>query len=199
MRSMWMMLGLSAAVMVSSLGRDDDDGPQNTGGQGPTCGSQASPELLELIDIQPAAGSTVENTAIVHGFTIVDAPPIPAQMELNFLLPAPQHSAGNPVGMLRFWVTPQGANTRFESEPFAWTSAPANVYMHLPDPFEGDGESCWYSFPESLFDYAIIPGAGGSGAGGGSGGGGGEAGAGGGGGEAGGGGAGGAGGAAGGG
>lgn len=161
----------TCAVPLAACG-DDTGGTDGAGGGGasngagggtPACGTQSDPTVLTLRDVTPAPGTSVAGDAIVHGFTIVDAPGIVQQ--LTFQLAA-THTAGLPVPeQLAFTITQQGADLVYTAEPVAWSTAPSHVELSLTDLFEVDG--CVFAFPAPLFSYDVEPGGGEGGAGGG--------------------------------
>ena len=159
-------IGMCVAMASVPLGcGGDDDG--GGGGQAPSCGTAANPEAVVLTDVQPAAGSTVDNVAILHAFTVVDSPGMfeTFTFELNIL-----HTAGSPVpGSFSFTITPEGANHRYEAHPIVWASPPGNVSMIVNDVYQTP-DGCAYRLPAPLFAYSVTAGGGGSGGTGGTGG-----------------------------
>jgi hypothetical protein len=64
--------GVAAAALALGCGGDDTSAGSTSGG---SCADTATtPTVLTLADVQPAAGASVPNEGIVHGFTVVQAP-----------------------------------------------------------------------------------------------------------------------------
>lgn len=116
---------------------------------------------MTLADVAPAAGSSVLNTAIVHAFTVKDAPgQFPA---FSLLMPGGKHTAGSAsVSPWKFAVTMQGADVHYAAEPLVWQTAPGEVYVQIPERFQSQ-DGCVYAFPDPVFQYSITEGGGGAG------------------------------------
>lgn len=172
-------VALAACLSLAACGDDSADGgagggaSEGAGAGTPGCGTASDPTLLTLRDVSPVPGSTVAGDAVVHAFTIVDAPGLIQQ--LTFQLPA-AHTAGTPdPAQLAFTITQDGADLVYTAAPVAWSTVPAHVELSVTGAFEADG--CVYAFPSPLFSYDVEPGEGAGGAGGGGEGGSGEGGA----------------------
>ncbi|HSN97653.1 MAG TPA: hypothetical protein VLS89_05120 [Candidatus Nanopelagicales bacterium] len=162
-------LPLAAVFVVSTLvagcGGDDDGGAG--GGSSSDCGTLSSPTVLELRDVTPAAGETVQNGGIVHAFTVVSAPGLFQSIALAL---GSEHTAGTPdPSSVQVSAQQEGQDIRYEAEPMTWATAPGRVELGIPTVYQ-DSEGCVYAFPSPLFSYEVE--AGGGGAGGGAGGGG---------------------------
>lgn len=148
-----------AASLVATFGCSDSEttGAEDDGGEGgsaPTCGDFANATVLQLSDVTPAAGASVPNMDIVHGFTVLGGAAITFE-NMNFLLPGDTHSAGSAMGAAQFMVSAAGENdARIEFSPITWEVAPGNVYMIVQDRHL-DSAGCNYTLPQPLFDYAI--------------------------------------------
>jgi hypothetical protein len=140
-------IGCSFAILllVGCSGGDGGDDDK------PNCGTAAAPVELQLVDIQPARGSSVANDAIVHSYTVVG---IRALFEPDFVLPA-AHTAGAP-DTPQLLVTPQaqGDDVTYTLAPLRWTSAPANVVIEAKS-LQQTSDGCIYRFPSPLFSYSI--------------------------------------------
>jgi len=174
-----MRAGTCAGIVVAlsflavGCGDDDADGDDGSGGSQSSCGTAASPDVLTLTAVAPAAGATVPANGVVHTFTIVDTPGTFSQFTFAF---DASHTAGTPdPPSFQLLATPEGDDLRFVANPVTWSNAPGTVHLDVQDVYEFP-DGCVYAFPSPLFDYQVEPGGGGGGAGGGAGGAGGGAG-----------------------
>ncbi|MCC6551428.1 MAG: hypothetical protein IT372_00215 [Polyangiaceae bacterium] len=158
------LLALALATLAAGCG-DDGDSSSGGGGSTPGCGTTTEPTVLELRDVTPAAGSSVENDAIVQAFTVVAAPGVFQTMTFT---PGDGHTAGTTdPASLQYTATPQGADIRYEITPVTWINAPSHVEIRIDNLYQ-DTKGCVFAFPEPLFSYDVTPaGGGGGGAGGG--------------------------------
>lgn len=157
MRHAWMFgLALVATLGCSDSESTAEDGDDGGGGSAPTCGDFANATILELTDVTPAAGSSVQNLDIVHGFTVLGGASITFQ-NMNFLLPGESHTAGSAMGTAMFTVSGAGeADARIDFSPITWEVAPGDVYMIVQDRHL-DSAGCNYTLPQPLFTYAVTP------------------------------------------
>lgn len=156
----------AAAVLAVGCGGDDDTGAGSTSG-GSCADAATTPTVLQLADVQPAAGASVPNEGIVHAFTVVQAPGLFQSFTFVFN-PAHTANTSDPVTM-SFTVTQQGADIRYQAAPVSWAEAPSRVDLRVAERYQGDG-AC-YVLPDPLFAYDVVPAGGGGGAGGAGGGG----------------------------
>jgi hypothetical protein len=139
MRAYW--VGLVGLVL---LGCGDDDSNDNL----PNCGTIQNPDLLELADVEPAAGSSVPNQNIVHRFTIVGSVGV-EQPALGF---SPVHTAGEPAPAFA-WSRLAGS-LQYTSNGVTWANAPATVEIESAAKYQAP-DGCVYAFPTPMFAYEI--------------------------------------------
>ena len=153
-------------VACSDDEQTDDDGTSGGGSGGATCGTATNPTLFEVGYVTPAAGSSVPNENVIHGFTIKNAPASITMFTLAF---GAEHTAGYPDPMQVFFtIMPMGADLRYEAMPMIWEHAPGEVELNIAETFKTPDE-CFYAFPSPLFRYSLtMGGAGGAGGAGGS-------------------------------
>jgi len=137
-----------ASLVVSACGESEEG--ESDGGSG--CGTAADPVVLSVADQQPEADSTVVNEAIVHSFTVVDAPGI---FQTFALLPGPDHTAGVIASTLRVVGELDGDDLRYTIDPAEWSAAPGHVQFGFAGTYQGPDE-CVYQFPATVFDYEVV-------------------------------------------
>jgi hypothetical protein len=121
--------------------------------------------MLTLKDVTPAAGSTVPDADIVHGFTVVNAPGLFKSVQLSPI--AGKHTAGDSVpSSWTFTASQSGKDIRYEAAGVKWTHVPGHVAIEISERFQ-TADGCIYGLPSPLFDYDVTAaGAGGAGQGG---------------------------------
>jgi hypothetical protein len=156
------------APAIAGCGDDAGSGSSGQGGQGGDCGTAADPRALEVRDAQPAPGSTVPGTDVVHSFTVVDAPGVFASFSFAF---GAENTAGLPdPSSFQFIVTQEGADLRYVAEPVTFPMAPGHVEFSVEQVYQ-TADGCHHAFPDPLFSYdAEAGGTGGAGGSGGTGG-----------------------------
>ncbi len=119
------------------------------------CGTHANPGILQLVDLVPPMGATVDNFAIPHGFTVVNAPAEFSNFELRF---GPTHTAGssNPPNP-RFALATVGNNVVYQLTIVSWSRSPGHVELLAGAGFDTSAGCAW-SFPSPLFSYDIVGG-----------------------------------------
>jgi hypothetical protein len=145
--------GLAALALVA-LGGCGDASIETVDAaiDGGVCGTRGAPGILTLTSLTPAAGATVHNQAIVHGFTVVRAP---AEFNNFTLKLGPSHTAGlpspeNPM----FRMTTVGSDIIYQLVVDTWSISPGHVELAAGANYELKG--CTWSFPEPLFSYDIV-------------------------------------------
>jgi hypothetical protein len=134
------------------------------------CGTQENPVVLTVSDVQPALGSMVKNQAIVHTFTVVNAPGLFSGL---VFATNPEHTAGSfkpatPV----FTAQAAGKNIKYTGEGMTWEKSTGAVSFRASQRYLTP-DACAYALPNPLFSYTLgdaPSGTGGAGGGGGAGG-----------------------------
>lgn len=137
-----------ASLVVSACGGSGEG--EGDGGSG--CGTADDPVVLTVADQQPEADSTVVNEAIVHSFTVVDAPGI---FPTFALVAGPDHTAGVLAATLRVVGELDGDDLRYTIDPAEWSVAPGRVQFGFAGTYQGPDE-CVYEFPATVFDYEVV-------------------------------------------
>ena len=135
-------LGVALALATTACGEEDE----------PTCGTVDEPLVLELVDVTPADGSSVANSAIVHGFTIVG---FDALIRDFSFAKSTLHTAGDPTPAT-FSITATALaddEVRYEFAPLAWSVAPAHVELVAAALYRKD--ECVYSLLPPIFRYDV--------------------------------------------
>jgi hypothetical protein len=116
------------------------------------CGTHANPGILKVTNLTPAPGAIVNNQAIDHGFTVVNAP---AQFNnFNFKY-GPTHTAGLPTPENpRFQVTSTGSDVIYRLTIDFWTR-PGHVEVLASGGYDTLA-GCSWSFPSPLFEYDVV-------------------------------------------
>lgn len=143
-----------AAVALVALGGCGDASIETVDAaiDGGVCGTRGAPGILTLTGLSPAAGATVHNQAIVHGFTVVRAP---AEFNNFRLKLGPSHTAGLPSPENpKFRMTTVGSDIIYQLVIEAWSVSPGHVELAADSTYELRG--CTWSFPEPLFSYDIV-------------------------------------------
>ena len=118
------------------------------------CGTDAAPAVFEVVDLSPPLDASVKNDAIVHAFTIADAPGTFQSFTFDY---GADHDAGLPVGgSMHFTISTHVGHVDYVANPFAWSHAPASVVMSVPERYRA-ADGCVFAFPEPLFRYALTP------------------------------------------
>jgi hypothetical protein len=151
----WTGVIVATTVACSEKSEDDD-------GAAPNCGTLTNPDIVQLRDVQPASGSSVENQDIVHAFTVVNAPGLFPQFTFA---QESAHTAGTASPMeLTFIYSQVGTDLHYEATPVAWANAPGQVSLSVAETYQAP-DGCFYAFPRPMFDYAVMEGGGGAGGG----------------------------------
>jgi|GEM_PF-1327517 len=151
LRSTLAMLALTACLGLAGCG-DDGGGPSGTASDGGMCGTLASPGILQVKDLVPSLGATLPNQAIVHSFTVANAPAIYTNFGLDY---GSSHTAGGPrPAHPSFQVTRKDADLLYRLTLDSWSYAPAHVEILVPSGFTTP-KGCWWQFPSPLFSYDI--------------------------------------------
>ncbi len=129
--------------------------PENAGAaDAGICGTHMNPGILKLTNLAPAMGATVNNQAIVHGFTVVRAPAEFSSFQLKF---GPSHTAGLPTPEKpKFQLTIVGSDIIYQLTIDSWAHSPGHVEMVASGGY--DLGSCTWNFPSPLFAYDITGG-----------------------------------------
>jgi len=114
------------------------------------CGGINAPTVLTLVNLVPALGDSVPNTAIVHSFSITDDI-VFSDIALDYLA---THTAGTPDPALTFTYTISDQTTDLTSPPVVWTSAPGHVELDAPIVYQTP-DGCGYKLPSPLFSYDV--------------------------------------------
>jgi hypothetical protein len=116
------------------------------------CGTHANPGILKVTNLTPAAGAIVNNQAIDHGFTVVNAP---AQFNNFDFKYGPSHTAGLPSPEKpRFQLTPAGSDVIYRLTIDSWAH-PGHVEVLASGGYETLA-GCSWSFPSPLFSYDVV-------------------------------------------
>ena len=138
-----------AILLVSACGGDQGAG---------SCAAGDDPIVLTIADPVPEPDSIVANAAIVHSFTIVDAPGI---FQTFSLLAGPDHTAGVLTSTPRVLGKASDHDLHYTMDPAEWTVAPGHVQFGFAGRYEGP-DGCQYEFPATVFEYDVaLPGPGG--------------------------------------
>jgi hypothetical protein len=135
-------LGVALALATTACGEEDE----------PTCGTVDEPRVLELVDLTPADGSSVVNSGIVQGFTIVG---FDALIQDFSFAKSTLHTAGDPTPAT-FSITATAVaqdEVRYEFAPFQWSVAPAHVELVAAALYRKD--ECVYSLLPPVFRYDV--------------------------------------------
>jgi hypothetical protein len=136
--------GLAILAVLVSCGSDDNE-------EG--CGTLEEPVILTIRDVEPAQDTTVTNDAIVHGFTVIDAPGAFGQTTSRLLS---DHTAGAfDPSQLVVTVRSEGSDIRYELSPLVWANAPAHVEFEIAETFR-DQSDCFWRLPSPLFSYDVV-------------------------------------------
>jgi hypothetical protein len=119
------------------------------------CGTSAQPGILKVANLSPPLGSTVANQAIVHGFTVVNAPAQFNNFDLRF---GPAHTAGLPTPEKpRFTMISADGSIIYQVTIETWSTAPGHVELTSSGGFQTK-QGCAWAFPSPLFSYDLIAG-----------------------------------------
>lgn len=144
-RAHWCLLGLSAVLTFGCSDGDDD------GDTGPDCGTVENPDLFEITNVEPALGSTVQNSAIVHRFKIVGT------VYVNMIQPAfpAAHTAGEPTADPTWAITQEADGASYAATALTWTTAPAHVEVVFGGAYQSPNDDCVLGFPSPMFSYDV--------------------------------------------
>jgi len=119
------------------------------------CGTYANPGILKLANLTPAPNTTVDNQAIQHGFTVLNAPAQFASFDFKY---GPAHTAGRPSPENpRFQLTTVGSDVVYRLTIDAWSRSPGHVEV-LASGGYATLAGCAWSFPSPLFSYDVVGG-----------------------------------------
>ncbi len=142
---LWLPFVLALSLpLAAACGGDDDDST------GPTCGTQAAPEILKVTDVTPAAGSTVEGRSTTQSFRIVGSPGMIKEVSFQ---PAANHTAGSPTPpSVTINVQQDGLDLVYTFEEVTWASA---GHVELSNTLVYQVGGCFYALPKPLFSYDV--------------------------------------------
>jgi hypothetical protein len=140
--------GLCALTALAVMGCGSSDGSSSAN----NCGTILSPNEFTLSDIQPAMGSSVPNSNIVHSFTI-DGQLLRATPTIGT---SSAHTAGDPTPPLTFTVTASasGKDSVYTADPVTW-AMPGHVELVQGGVEENTTSGCVSYFPSPLFSYDV--------------------------------------------
>jgi hypothetical protein len=140
--------GLCAAMAFAVLGCGSSDDKSSAN----DCGTILSPNEFTVIDVQPAAGSSVPNSNIVHTFTI-KGQHIEVAMNLGM---ASEHTAGDPTPALSFSfsASASGNDSIYTSAPVTW-AMPGHVELNEGGVQTNPASGCVSVLPNPLFSYDV--------------------------------------------
>lgn len=152
------VLGCSVFGLIAlGCGSPDDDEEEHSadnprmGRATADCGTVQEPLELTLKDVQPALGSSVPNSALVHAFTIVGKA---LKIEPAFSAPA-AHTAGRVDPEPLSWTLAlSGTDSVYTSVPFVWQTAPSHVEL-IPPGLLVTPDGCVSVLPSPTFQYDV--------------------------------------------
>jgi hypothetical protein len=122
-----------------------DDAPEES-----TCENLETPDLLNVVDVTPAEGTTVANEEIVHAFTVASASGTFSTLTFAY---GTNHDAGAPDPQaLKFTPMPSEGSMVYTFDPVVWEQ-PGHVELIETGEYS-DGERC-YILPRPLFSYDV--------------------------------------------
>jgi len=141
-------LTLGAALLVAC----GDSGDSGAGADSGICGTANEPGVLKLSNLLPVLGGSVVNRAIVHSFTVVNAP---ADFYSFDLLHGDGHSAGlSTPDSPRFKTTRSGNNISYQMTIDSWSNVPGHVVLNAAGTFQ-TSQGCTWAFPTPMFSYDV--------------------------------------------
>jgi hypothetical protein len=150
--SCWLALASLLALLSVAACGDDTGGGTSGGGSGdPSCGTVDDPEIFQLADVTPAAGSVADGLSVVHSFRVVDASVAVNQLAFQV---AATHTAGTPTpAQLTFTVTQDGKDLVYTANAVEWANA-GHVELSIPATYQGQ-DGCAYAFAAPIFSYDV--------------------------------------------
>jgi hypothetical protein len=140
--------GLCVLTAFAVMGCGSSDGSSSTN----NCGTILSPKEFTVIDVQPAAGSSVPNSNIVHTFTI-KGQVIETTMNLGM---SAAHTAGDPMPALSFSfsASASGNDSVYTAAPVMW-AMPGHVELNEGGVETNAASNCVSVLPNPLFSYDV--------------------------------------------
>jgi len=141
-----LVFGLSAALTLGCGGDGDDGGDKGSG-----CGTISNPDLFEITNVEPAPGSTVQNSAIVHRFKIVGT------VFVNMIQPAfppGKHTAEEPTVDPTWTITQEADGASYAATALTWTM-PGHVEVEFTGAYASPQDNCVLAFPSPMFSYDV--------------------------------------------
>jgi hypothetical protein len=141
----WGLCAVTAFTVMGCGSSDDKSSASN-------CGTILSPDEFTLSNIQPALGSSVPNSNIVHSFTI-DGQLLRATLAIAT---SSAHTAGDPTPALTFTVTASasGQDSVYTADPVTW-AMPGHVELIQSGDEQNTTTGCVSYFPSPLFSYDV--------------------------------------------